>query len=179
MLSVMVSILSSQSFAYGEDELEYYGFNEPVSVSLLSLDLPESGLVIGDTPPENPLFYGSGWVTGTDSELGRVTVYFPLSSKEDVWGVDRNGYLYNISSSSVTGYLSGVYNNSVTASGFSYPRYREGSGSSYNYVDLHLVPSDSNLHIRTQMEPLYTLDDLIPYFVVCMLGVLLVCSMRR
>lgn len=135
--------------------------------------------VIGTDAPSNPAFYGSCWVTGTDPSLGEITIYFPLSVKEDIWGLDPNGYLYNISSSSVSGYLSGVYNNSVSASGFSYPRYRESSGSSYTYVDLHLIPSDSNMEIATAMEPAQNAAQLLPYIYIGLLGVIVVCFMKR
>lgn len=135
--------------------------------------------VIGTDAPSNPAFYGSCWVTGYDDNLGEVTIYFPLSVKENTWGVDPNGYLYNITSSSVSGYLSGVYNNSVSASGFSYPRYREYSGSSYSYIDLHLIPSNSNMEIATAMEPAQNAAQLLPYIYVGLLGVIIVCFMKR
>lgn len=135
--------------------------------------------VIGTDAPSNPAFYGSCWVTGYDSNLGNVTIYFPLSAKENVWGLDPNGYLYNITSSSVSGYLSGVYNNSVSASGFSYPRYREGSGAGFSYIDLHLIPSDSNMEIATAMEPAQTASQLFPYIYIGLLGVIVVCFMKR
>lgn len=135
--------------------------------------------VIGTDAPSDPAFYGSCWVTGYDDNLGEVTIYFPLSAKENVWGVDPNGYLYNITSSSVSGYLRGVYNNSVSASGFAYPRYREGSGAGYNYIDLHLIPSDSNMEIATAMEPAQTASQLFPYIYIGLLGVIVVCFMKR
>ena len=135
--------------------------------------------VIGTDAPSNPAFYGSCWVTGYDDNLGEVTIYFPLSVKENVWGLDPNGYLYNITSSSVSGYLRGVYNNSVSASGFSYPRYREGSGAGYSYIDLHLIPSDSNMEIATAMEPAQNAAQLLPYIYVGLLGVIIVCFMKR
>lgn len=135
--------------------------------------------VIGTDAPSNPAFYGSCWVTGYDDNLGEVTIYFPLSAKEDVWGLDPNGYLYNITSSSVSGYLRGVYNNSVSASGFSYPRYRESSGSGYSYIDLHLIPSNSNMEIATAMEPAQTASQLFPYIYIGLLGVIVVCFMKR
>lgn len=163
------------------EEFDTYGFeevNDP-SFTVLPARLRSALPVIGDTPPANPLFYGSCWVTGTDSNLGEVTIYFPLSAKEDTWGVDGNGYLYNITSGSVSGYLSGVYNNSVSASGFSYPRYREGSGTGYNYIDLHLIPSDSNMEIATSMEPAQNVSQLLPYVYVVLLGVIIVCFMKR
>lgn len=135
--------------------------------------------VIGDDAPSNPLFYGSCWVTGEDPNLGTVTIYFPLSAKNDTWGVDGNGYLYNITSGSVSGYLDGVYNNSLSASGFAYPRYREGSGAQYQYIDLHLIPSDSNMEIATSMEPAQNATQLLPYVYVVLLGVIIVCFMKR
>lgn len=136
-------------------------------------------LQIGDTPPSDPLFYGSGWITGTDSNLGRVTLYFPISYQSGYWGTDRNGYLYNVSSSSMSGYLSGVYNNSVSASAFSYPRYRVSSGSSYTYVDLYLKPENSNMEIATELTAKYSVSDFLPYVVILGLGVMIVCFTKR
>ncbi len=138
-----------------------------------------AALQIGDTPPSDPLFYGSGWITGTDSNLGRVTLYFPISYQSGYWGTDRNGYLYNVSSSSITGYLSDVYNNSVSASAFSYPRYRVSSGSSYTYVNLYLKPENSNMEIATDLTPKYSVSDYLPYVVILGLGVMIVCFTKR
>ena len=138
-----------------------------------------SGLVIGDDPPANPLFYGSGWVTGVDSRLGRVTVYLPITYKSGYLGVDRSGYLFNVSSSSLSGYLAGVYNNALTASGFSYFRYRVPSGSSYTYYDLHLIPEHSNMDIAVDLVPRYTVDAFLPYIMILFLGGCILCFMKR
>lgn len=153
-----------------EDEVGY-------SVESYSDSVPD--IVIGDEPPSNPLFYGSAWVTGTDSHLGRITIYWPISFQSGYFGIDSNGYLFNISSSSLSGYLSGVHNNSVSASAFSYPRYREYSGSGYSYVDLHLIPENSNMEIATTNAPKYSPDDFVPYILFFMLGVVIVCFMKR
>lgn len=153
-----------------EDEQGY-------SVESYSNSVPN--IVIGDEPPSNPLFYGSAWVTGTDSRLGRITIYWPISFQSGYFGIDSNGYLFNVSSSSLSGYLSGVHNNSVSASAFSYPRYREYSGSGYNYVDLHLIPENSNIDIATSNTPKYGVEDFVPYILVFMLGVVIVCFMKR
>lgn len=134
--------------------------------------------VIGDDPPTTSPFYGSGWVTGQDSNLGIITLYFPRNYCSDTWGVDSNGYLFNVTSSSVGGYYSGAYNNSVSAPSFSYPRYRS-SQSSYDYVDIHLVPLNSNMDIYTTNRPRKTMDDLLPYVTVLLIGGVLVCCMRR
>lgn len=153
-----------------EDEQGY-------SVESYSNSVPN--IVIGDEPPSNPLFYGSAWVTGTDSRLGRITIYWPISFQSGYFGIDSNGYLFNVSSSSLSGYLSSVHNNSVSASAFSYPRYREYSGSGYSYVDLHLIPENSNMEIATTNTPKYGPDNFVPYILVFMLGVVIVCFMKR
>lgn len=134
--------------------------------------------VIGDDPPTTSPFYGSGWVTGQDSNLGIITLYFPRNYCTDTWGVDSNGYLFNVTSSSVGGYYSGAYNNSVSAPSFSYPRYRSGQ-SSYDYVDIHLVPLNSNMDIYTSHRPRKTMDDLLPYVSILLFGGVLICFMRR
>ena len=172
---VPVSELEAELAAMEEDE----EVDDWPSYSVLPARRRAALPVIGTDAPSNPAFYGSCWVTGYDDNLGEVTIYFPLSAKENVWGLDPNGYLYNITSSSVSGYLSGVYNNSVSASGFSYPRYRESSGSSYTYVDLHLIPSNSNMEIATAMEPAQNAAQLLPYIYVGLLGVIIVCFMKR
>lgn len=206
MCCVISLICSFPSFALQssfseESSDDYYSFegvvdeelldtsdpDEPVLVTVVEAD-PEYGIVaysdsdpvvvIGDTPPDDPLFYGSCWVTGEDPNLGTVTIYFPLSSKEDIWGLDSSGYLFNITSSSVSGYLADVYNNSVSASGFSYPRYRESSSTS-TYTYLYLTPTDSNMEIATTMEPARNVTQLLPFVYVALLGVIIVCFMKR
>lgn len=133
--------------------------------------------VIGDDPPTTSPFYGSGWVTGSDSNLGTITLYFPRNYCTDTWGVDSNGYLFNVTSASVGGYYSGSYNNSISAPSFSYPRYRPSRGS--DYIDIRLVPLDSNMDIYTSHRPRKTMDDLLPYVSILLIGGVLVCCMRR
>lgn len=133
--------------------------------------------VIGDDPPTSSPFYGSGWVTGSDSKLGIITLYFPRNYCTDTWGVDSNGYLFNVTSSSLGGYYSGSYNNSISAPSFSYPRYRPSRNS--DYIDIHLVPLDSNMDIYTSHRPRKTMDDLLPYVSILLIGGVLVCCMRR
>lgn len=170
---------------YG-DEAFSVNDDEPIPVILVDqADFPTlyaSGareiLTIGNTPPDNPLFYGSGWISGYDSNLGDIVVYFPIDRRNGTWGVDDNGYLINVSSSSISGYLSGVYNNSVSASGFSYPRYRTSS-SSYDYVTLYLKPENSNMHIAVDNEPFLTFDEVASYFSIFALGGVLLCCMKR
>lgn len=133
--------------------------------------------VIGDDPPTSSPFYGSGWVTGSDSNLGIITLYFPRNYCSDTWGVDSNGYLFNVTSSSVGGYYSGSYSNSISAPSFSYPRYRPSRNS--DYIDIHLIPLDSNMDIYSSHRPRKTMDDLLPYVSILLIGGVLVCCMRR
>lgn len=165
------------TFSVLDDVAELAAEEEP---GLFVLSGSRSSTVeIGDIPPSDPLFYGSGWITGIDAELGRVTLYFPISYQSGYWGTDRNGYLYNVSSSSMSGYLSGVYNNSVSAPAFSYPRYRVYSGNSYQYVDLYLIPENSNMEIATELTSKYSVSDFLPYVVILGLGVMIVCFTKR
>lgn len=160
----------------------------PVPVIVLEPDLDLSSLSpgvyaggelsIGDTPPDSVPFYGAAWVTGTDSRLGRVTLFFPIDTAKGYWGIDSNGYLFNVNSSSVSGYLAGVYNNSVSSSGFDYPRYRDGSSSNWDYYDLHLKPENSNMEIAVSNAPKYSVRDILPFLIVGLLGVI-VCFMKR
>lgn len=136
-------------------------------------------VIVGDEPPADSLFYGSGWISGYDSNLGNVTLYFPANYKTGYWGIDSNGYLYNITSSTLSGYLDGVYNNSVQAPAFSYPRYREYDSSGYSYVNLYLKPENSNMHIATEHMPLYDLNEFTPYILCLIGGALFLCFMKR
>lgn len=134
-------------------------------------------LALDDIPPAYPPFYGSGYVTGSSRELGDITLYFPISYKNGFLGVDDNGYLYNVSNSSITCYLEGYENCSIPA--WSYPRYLRQSGNSWDYVDLHIIPEYSNCDVATAMEPELTITDLLPYASILLLGVLFVCFIRR
>lgn len=149
--------------------------DEPVYPSLYASSTPT--LVIGDTPPNNSPFYGSGWITGHSSSLGTVTLYFPIDYSHGHWGVDSDGYLFNVTSSSMSGYLNGVRNNSVSAPAFSYPRYRPFSSS--DYITLYLKPTDSNMDIAVSHQPKFTVDDILPYVMITCLGVVILCFMKR
>ena len=49
-------------------------------------------------------YIGSGWFTGSVSNLGEVYLYVPVSSR-GVWGTTADGYLCNVGGSSVSGVL--------------------------------------------------------------------------
>lgn len=132
---------------------------------------------VGDEPPNNPPFYGSCYVSGNSSELGDIDLYFPISYKDGYLGVDDRGYLFNVSNTSITCYLEGYDYCNIPA--WSYPRYREQDGNSWDYIDLHLEPEYSNAVIATEMVSVVTLDQLIPYCILLFLGVIFVCCMKR
>lgn len=135
-----------------------------------------SAFAYDNEPPSSPPFYGSAFVSGSSRELGDIDLYFPISFQSGYLGVDRNGYLYNVSNSSITCYLAGYDYCNIPA--WSYPRYRE-NGSNYNYYDLHITPESTNVQIATEMVPLFSMSDLMPYASFLVLGVLFVCFMKR
>lgn len=124
-------------------------------------------------------FVGSGYFKGHDSVLGDVVVYVPINSKGS-WGTSDSGYLYNVSSTSYSGVM---YTKNGTAytfssSGFAFPRYRLNSSPSYNYSDLHLTVTESNMQVATVPVNSITVTDSLPFIMVGFLGVILFCLMR-
>lgn len=145
------------------------------SVSPASDPAPVS---IIDSPPDNPPFFGCGYITGNTSNGSSVTLYFPINYKDGYFGTDGNGYLFNVSSNSISGYYQGAYNNSVSVSGFSYPRYRTNS-QNYEYTTLYIRPTASNMHIATEAAPSVSVTDILPYVSILLLGVIFLCCIRR
>ena len=66
----------------------------------------------------------------------------------------------------------------VSASGFSLPRYRLPNSSSYDYFDLHLTVSESNLQVATEFPNALTITEAIPFIMVGFMGVILFFMMR-
>lgn len=123
-------------------------------------------------------FVGSGYVKGTDPLLGEVELYVPIDSKGS-WGTSDTGYLYNVSSSGFKGvlYTQNGTKYTVSASGFSLPRYRLSTSSS-DYSDLHLSVSESNLQVATAFPNALTISEAIPFIIVGFMGVILFFMMR-
>lgn len=134
-------------------------------------------LDIVDEPPVNPPFYGCGYISGTTSNGSTVTLYFPINYKEGYFGTDSNGYLFNVSSNSISGYFDQAYNNSVSVSGFSYPRYRAYRGDDYS--TLYIRPTASNMQIATATSPVVSVTDILPYVSILLLGVIFLCCLRK
>lgn len=124
-------------------------------------------------------FVGSGYVKGTDPLLGEVELYVPIDSKGS-WGTSDSGFLYNVSSSGFKGvlYTKNGTKYTVSASGFSLPRYRLSSSSSSDYSDLHLSVSQSNLQVATEFPNALTISEAIPFIMVGFMGVILFFMMR-
>lgn len=147
------------------------------AVSAVPDEVPAADVVA--VSPQYAPYIGSGWITGNASGLGHVSVYVPISSS-DSWGTTNDGYLCNISGSSVSGLM---YTDSGTkyyfsCSSFAIPRYRLYDGSGYQYEDLRLVVEDTNMHVATVFPGSYTFSNSWPYIVIGLMGVILVCLMR-
>lgn len=125
-------------------------------------------------------YIGSGWITGTVSGLGEVFLYVPVDTR-GTWGTTADGYLCNVGKSSVSGVLftsSGV-EYSFSAYSFELPRYRRVSATGYNdWSDLRLTVTDSNLQVASDFPPAVPVSDAIPFVIVGLLGVMVLCLMR-
>ena len=125
-------------------------------------------------------YIGSGWFIGNVSGLGEVYLYVPVSSR-GVWGVTSDGYLCNVGGSSVSGILFSASGTkySFSAPSFSLPRYRLFSSSDYyDWNDLRLTVSSSNMQVASDFEPAVPVSDAIPFVIVGLLGVMVLCLMR-
>lgn len=149
------------------------------SVSISSVS-STSDLKAGSSDLKYAPFIGSGWFIGNVSGLGEVYLYVPISTR-GVWGVTSDGYLCNVGGSSVSGFLytaSGT-KYSFSAPSFSLPRYRLFSSSGYNdWNDLRLTVSSSNMQVATEFEPAVPVSEAIPFVIVGLLGVMVLCLMR-
>ena len=151
--------------------------DDPALVSSVSAT---SDVKAGSTDLKYAPYIGSGWFIGTVSGLGEVYLYVPVSTR-GVWGTTSDGYLCNISGSSVSGVLftSSGTQYSFNAPSFSLPRYRLFSSSTYyDWNDLRLTVSSSNLQVATDFPPAVPVSDAIPFVIVGLLGVMVCCLMR-
>lgn len=157
---------------------------EPVQLfsdsSVTSFAVSAADVKVGSSDLKYAPYIGSGWFIGNVSGLGEVYLYVPVSSR-GVWGVTSDGYLCNVGGSSVSGilYTASGTKYSISAPSFSLPRYRLVSSSSYNdWNDLRLVVSSSNMQVATDFEPAVPVSDAIPFVIVGLLGVMVLCLMR-
>ena len=151
--------------------------DDPTVVSSVSAT---ADVKAGSTDLKYAPYIGSGWFTGTVSGLGEVYLYVPVSSR-GVWGTTADGYLCNVGGSSVSGVLFSASGTqySFNAPSFSLPRYRFVSSTSYNdWGDLRLKVSSSNMQVATDFAPAVPVSDAIPFIIVGLLGVTVLCLMR-
>lgn len=159
-------------------------FAEPVQLLLEISSISEVSVTAdtkaGNTELKYAPYIGSGWITGTISNLGEVFLYVPVTSRGS-WGVTADGFLCNVGGSSISGVLftaSGTQY-SFSAPSFSLPRFRPSSSSSYNeWSDLRLTVTDSNMQVATEFGPAVPVSDVIPFVLVGLLGVVILCLMR-
>lgn len=147
----------------------------PVSSVFATADVKAGSIDLKYAP-----YIGSGWFTGSVSDLGEVYLYVPVSSR-GVWGTTADGYLCNVGGSSVSGVLftSSGTQYSFNAPSFSLPRYRLLSSSSYyDWIDLRLTVSDSNMQVATSFEPAVPVSQAIPIIFLGLMGVIVLCLMR-
>lgn len=150
--------------------------SESVSISSVS----SSAVKAGSSDLKYAPYIGSGWFIGNVSGLGEVYLYVPVSSR-GVWGVTSDGYLCNVGGTSVSGFLFTASGTKYTfsAPSFSLPRYRLFSSSDYyDWNDLRLTVSSSNMQVATDFEPAVPVSEAIPFVIVGLLGVMVLCLMR-
>lgn len=140
---------------------------------------PDASTVQVVSAPKYAPYIGSGWITGTVAGLGVVYLYVPITSS-GVWGTTSDGFLCNVGSNSVSGLM---FTESGTkyifsCSSFAVPRYRLFDSSGYQYSDLYLTVTGSNLDIATTFPGSFTFANSWPYIVIGLMGVILVCLMR-
>lgn len=123
-------------------------------------------------------YIGSGYFICSTSS-GEWYVYVPIDTKGK-WGITNNGYLCNVSSSSISG-LAFDKNGSqyyFNAPSFSVPRVRLVNSTSYNYTDFFGTVKDSNLSVATDFPVAHPFSEMYVYVLVGFLGVISVCLMR-
>lgn len=127
---------------------------------------------------------GGYYITG-DSALGEdLTFYIPSGYAEGSLTYDENGYLFNLTSSSIYLYCPDYPDYTIYASRFSGFQYRTDSDYGSMYVDLQLTNvSDTNVEILTESPvPSVILDEdvlLVMILSVLMIGVGAFVILRR
>lgn len=148
-------------------------------VCLLSV----SALAADSVRPESPAFDGSLYVTVDGSALGAVTVFLPVNYWDGYLTL-RNGIPFNVSNSTVTGYVldgSGNQTYTVRWPAWSYAEYRDYDGTGYTYSDFGITGvSSSNVQWITYDDLEAPKDDLYQLILIGLIGLgVVVCFMKR
>lgn len=151
--------------------------DEPLEVYTVDPVVEESQ-VVGYAASSRP-FYGSTWIEGEDASLGSGTLYLPINYQSGYLGLTDDGTLVNVSSNSLTGYYyrdsGNVY--TVTMAFASTPRYR--LSSSYDAQDFLFTPSDGNAVIADSDSNLASVEYLLPFIAVLLIGVIFICLLSK
>ena len=133
-----------------------------------------------NTPPDNPLYFGTCFLTVDTDELGEVTIYFPLSYQSGYFSWDGST-LRNVSNSSITGYYRSDTDYYVRWSAFSEATYRYMGDRYFETADLHITDVIStNVQLIEQMEYNVTTDSILTYIIIFLLGVIvLILFMKK
>ena len=133
-----------------------------------------------DSPPSNPPFTGSCYLTGDTREFGTVTVYLPVSYRSGYLSFNGDN-LFNVTNSSVSGVLyDGGTEYDFRISSWSEPQYRVQDSGYYQYEDLTFTSIDySNMEIAESFPPLVSYDDVLPYLPIALLGVIVLCLFMK
>lgn len=126
-----------------------------------------------------PYFVGSLWIKAHENSLGDVEIYVPSSSYQS-FGLNSDGYLVNVTSSSSGGVMYDSSGNQYqfSCSGFSLPRYRLSNSSGYQYTDGYFRIIDSNMDIAYRFANRTSFATAYPYLILGFVGVILVCLLR-
>lgn len=126
-----------------------------------------------------------GYYITADSSLGEgLTFYIPSGYAEGSLTYDENGYLFNLTSSSIYLYCPDYPDYTIYASRFSGFQYRTDSNYGTTYVDLQLTNvTDTNVEILTESPaPGVILDEdvlLVMILAVMIVGVGAFVILRR
>lgn len=115
---------------------------------LLVMVLSTVSVVWAIDEPVQAEFIGSGWLAGTSGSR-EVEVLLPYTDAV-VWGVDRNGLLVNVSSTTQSGvmYINGT-RYTFRAQSWSYPEYRAQTSAS-QYQTIYITPHSGNLMVHRE-----------------------------
>lgn len=130
--------------------------------------------------PTSPPFYGTCYAIGVSDVLGTVTVYLPVD-RQSSFSYDSSGYLFNATSSTITGVIVDSLGAQYTfrCTSFSTAEYRPLAGSGYTYNDLFLCNiSDTNLIISDSFPGSFDMQYVYYLIIIGILGVVLLCLLK-
>jgi len=162
-----------------------------ICFGLVFVCLATVGYAYGSTPPSNPRVSGACFIDCRTVELGRVTLYFPVTYQYDCLTYSSSGNLFNLTNSTITGFY---YDSSsvgdsqlaVRFTSFNEPEYRyayeNGNYISYTYDNLTITEIlNTNIDIVESYDDLTIVPrhDLLLYIIISLLGVAVLCLFMK